>query len=187
MVRAEIIEEGDAVEITAKFKNGGELTNPEHTKVFYRGYRQDGANIEVVEGITPENSLFVNIQMINRLENEASREKEHSIIIRLPLTCDKKGLHDPIRAGIRGNEHQQQTYELDIFPISTQPQLTGAPEPSTKFLMLTVRERDTPVLEQMAISRSCFPPSPNVAAAVRPYSKGSAVVAKEMPMILALM
>jgi hypothetical protein len=157
LVSAKMINEGEAVQITSKFRNGGELTNPVHTMALYRQYMPNG---DVREGITDAHPLYVRLGMINRIENEANREQEQSIIIDLPFPCNKSSFHDPIRDPIR-NIGYQQTVDFDVFPLTNQPTLDNAPAPSTKFLHLTLEERDTPVHEQVTVSQSRFAPQLN--------------------------
>ena len=101
---------------------------------------------------------------INRIENEASREKEETINVPLPFACNQRGFYDPLRANA-GDPNDQQTYEFDVFPLPNQVQVANGPAPSTKFLHLSLEELHTTKIEQSPISRSRFPPTPEQAAA----------------------
>ena len=154
ILRAEIRRDGMFVDITTTYRNGGELTQPLHILTQHRTWDVNG---QPVEGITTEHPMFVRGEMIHRQIQEENREDPQVVTIPLPFECNRAGFYDPIRGGAA---NAQQTYDYDIYPLINIPQVPGAPEPSTRFLTLSLEEKYVPLVEQSPTTTYRGPPTP---------------------------
>jgi hypothetical protein len=143
MIDADVLEGGKKVKLAITYKNGGELTHPDHLVSAY------GNAIE-------ETNLFLRMKMINRQENEVSREKTEVLEIPMPFLVETKRFLDPYKPLPRPG--QAQPIDYSVYPLRRQIPQPNAPAPSTKFLTLSLRELYGPKQEQTPVAGSYFSP-----------------------------
>lgn len=90
--------------------------------------------------------------MVHRMLNERTDNEPQEVVIDMPFPCDTSGFIDPNVPG------DQRKLDFDVFPLPNQPQALYSPPPSTKFLHLTLQERDRPKRQQTVQGGSKFRP-----------------------------
>jgi hypothetical protein len=140
-VKARLINDGDTVEITIKFKKGGKLTSLKHCLIQF----QD------VPTFSTNHPLYLAMAQIHCFHVES---KESILTVHLPFRCDPQGFYDPIN-------DQQNDLDLGIFPLtnSEEQEASSFPPPSTRFLHVMCEELVKATVKQKTKTRSYFSPS----------------------------